>query len=108
MANSFKQMFKSAQIKRPDGRMMIRIDDIHIVDGFNPRDYNSAECKADDEDLFQHLKSGGSVPLLRSKLWIPVASGLSKVIADIARSCAVAKLVFLLIGSPSLSLRAAT
>lgn len=67
MANSFKQMFKSAQIKRPDGRMMIRIDDIHIVDGFNPRDYNSAECKADDEDLFQHLKSGGSVPPIEVK-----------------------------------------
>ncbi|HED1503008.1 TPA: chromosome partitioning protein ParB [Raoultella ornithinolytica] len=67
MANSFKQMFKTAQIKRPDGRMMIRIDDIHIVDGFNPRDYNSAECKADDEDLFQHLKSGGSVPPIEVK-----------------------------------------
>ncbi|EMX0849480.1 chromosome partitioning protein ParB [Pluralibacter gergoviae] len=67
MANSFKQMFKSGQIKRPDGRMLINIDDIHIVDGFNPRDYNSEECKAADEDLFQHLKSGGSVPPIEVK-----------------------------------------
>lgn len=67
MANSFKQMFKSGQIKRPDGRMLISIDDIHIVEGFNPRDYNSPECKADDEDLFQHLKAGGSVPPIEVK-----------------------------------------
>ncbi len=67
MANSFKAMFKSGQIKRPDGRMLISIDDIHIVEGFNPRDYNSPECMADDEDLFQHLKSGGSVPPIEVK-----------------------------------------
>lgn len=67
MANSFKQMFKEGIIKRPDGRMLIRLDDIHIREGFNPRDYNSEECILADEDLFNHLKSGGSVPALEVK-----------------------------------------
>ncbi|EPU1133130.1 chromosome partitioning protein ParB [Klebsiella oxytoca] len=71
MANSFKQMFKEGVIKRPDGRMLIRLDDIHIIDGFNPRDYNSAECKEADEGLFQHLMAGGSVPALEVKALDP-------------------------------------
>lgn len=67
MANSFKQMFKDGVIKRPDGRMLIRLDDIHIIEGFNPRDYNSEKCKEADESLFQHLMAGGSVPPLEVK-----------------------------------------
>ncbi|HEF0022019.1 TPA: chromosome partitioning protein ParB [Citrobacter amalonaticus] len=67
MANSFKQMAKDGVIKRPDGRMLIRLDDIHIIPGFNPRDYNSDECKEADESLYQHLMAGGSVPPLEVK-----------------------------------------
>ncbi|WP_405424110.1 chromosome partitioning protein ParB [Pantoea stewartii] len=67
MANSFKQMAKDGVIKRPDGRMLIRLDDIHIIEGFNSRDYGSPECKEADELLFQHLMSGGSVPALEVK-----------------------------------------
>jgi len=67
MANSFKKMLKDGVIKRPDGRMLIRLDDIHIKEGFNPRDYNSPECKESDETLFQHLMAGGSVPSLEVK-----------------------------------------
>lgn len=67
MANSFKQMFKDGVIKRPDGRMLIRLDDIHIIEGFNPRDYNSEKCKEADESLYQHLMAGGSVPPLEVK-----------------------------------------
>jgi hypothetical protein len=67
MANSFKQMFKDGVIKRPDGRMLIRLDDIHIIEGFNPRDYNSEKCKEADESLYQHLMAGGSIPPLEVK-----------------------------------------
>lgn len=67
MANSFKQMIAQKIIKRPDGRMLVRLDDIHIIDGFNPRDYNSQECKEADESLYQHLMAGGSVPPLEVK-----------------------------------------
>lgn len=67
MANSFKQMIAQKIIKRPDGRMLVGLDDIHVIDGFNPRDYNSEECKEADENLFQHLMAGGSVPPLEVK-----------------------------------------
>lgn len=67
MANSFKKMFKDGVIKRPDGRMLISLDDIHVIEGFNPRDYNSPECKDADESLYQHLLAGGSVPPLEVK-----------------------------------------
>ena len=67
MANSFKQMAKDGVIKRPDGRMLIRLNDIHIIPGFNPRNYDSPECKEADEGLFQHLKEGGTVPALEVK-----------------------------------------
>lgn len=67
MANSFKQMIAQKIIKRPDGRMLVRLDDIHIIEGFNPRNYNSEECKEADESLFQHLMAGGSVPPLEVK-----------------------------------------
>ncbi|WP_342656813.1 chromosome partitioning protein ParB [Pantoea sp. RSPAM1] len=67
MANSFKQMAKEGVIKRPDGRMLIRLDDIHVIEGFNSRDYGSPECQAADESLFQHLMAGGAVPALEVK-----------------------------------------
>lgn len=67
MANSFRAMRKTGVISRSDNGMFISIDDIHIKEGFNSRDYNSPECVAADEDLFQHLMNGGTVPPLEVK-----------------------------------------
>lgn len=71
MANSFKQMIKAGVITRNDSGMFISIDDIHIKEGFNPRDYNSEECRAADEELLNHLMAGGSVPPLEVKAHEP-------------------------------------
>ncbi|WP_273854442.1 chromosome partitioning protein ParB [Serratia liquefaciens] len=61
MANSFKQMFNNGTIKRPDGRMTIQLDDIHVQEGFNKRVENE-HTQAEDEKLFQHLMKGKPVP----------------------------------------------
>jgi ParB family chromosome partitioning protein len=63
MANSFKQMFNNGTIKRPDGRMTIQLDDIHVQEGFNKR-VESEHSLAEDEKLFQHLMRGKPVPPL--------------------------------------------
>ncbi|HDS9331077.1 TPA: chromosome partitioning protein ParB [Klebsiella pneumoniae subsp. pneumoniae] len=63
MANSFKQMIKSGQIKRPDSGMFISIDDIHVKPGFNKREDDERTRLADD-DLFHFLMNGGVVPPL--------------------------------------------
>ncbi|RZF18056.1 ParB/RepB/Spo0J family partition protein [Serratia marcescens] len=67
MANSFKQMAKDGTIKRPDGRMTMRIDDIHVEEGFNKR-IESEQTKDDDERLFQHLMKGRPVPPLEVRV----------------------------------------
>lgn len=54
MANSFKQMAKDGTIKRPDGRMTMNLDDIHVQEGFNKR-VEKEHTLAEDEKLFQHL-----------------------------------------------------
>ncbi|WP_269934829.1 chromosome partitioning protein ParB [Serratia liquefaciens] len=63
MANSFKQMFNNGTIKRPDGRMTMLLDDIHVQEGFNKRVENE-HTLAEDEKLFQHLMKGKQVPPL--------------------------------------------
>jgi ParB-like chromosome segregation protein Spo0J len=67
MANSFKQMAKDGTIKRPDGRMTMNLDDIHVQEGFNKRVENE-HTQAEDEKLFQHLMSGKPVPPLEVRV----------------------------------------
>ena len=55
MANSFKQMTRDGTIKRTDTGMFISLDQIHVREGFNKRE---------DDDLFNYLMNGGSVPPL--------------------------------------------
>ena len=64
MANSFKQMCKKGgPISRRDSGMFISLDDIHIQDGFNKR-IDDERTRQADEELFQFLLSGGTVPPL--------------------------------------------
>ncbi|WP_199635085.1 chromosome partitioning protein ParB [Serratia sp. PAMC26656] len=67
MANSFKQMAKDGTIKRPDGRMTMDLDDIHVQEGFNKRVENE-HSQAEDEKLFQHLMKGKQVPPLEVRV----------------------------------------
>lgn len=67
MANSFKQMAKDGTIKRPDGRMTMNLDDIHVQEGFNKRVENE-HTQAEDEKLFQHLMKGKPVPPLEVRV----------------------------------------
>lgn len=67
MANSFKQMTKDGTIKRPDGRMTMNLDDIHVQEGFNKRVENE-HTQAEDEKLFQHLMKGKPVPPLEVRV----------------------------------------
>ena len=62
-ANSFKLMTRSGIIKRTDTGMFISLDDIHVRDGFNKREDDERTRQADD-DLFNFLMNGGSVPPL--------------------------------------------
>ncbi|WP_368301806.1 chromosome partitioning protein ParB [Kluyvera sichuanensis] len=62
-ANSFKLMTRSGVIKRTDTGMFISLDDIHVRDGFNKREDDGRTRQADD-DLFNYLMNGGSVPPL--------------------------------------------
>lgn len=62
-ANSFKLMTRSGIIKRTDTGMFISLDDIHVRDGFNKREDDERTRQADD-DLFNYLMNGGSVPPL--------------------------------------------
>ncbi|MCM7781206.1 chromosome partitioning protein ParB [Enterobacter ludwigii] len=63
MANSFKQMTKAGVIKRTDTGMFISLSDIHVREGFNKREDDERTRQADD-DLFNYLMNGGSVPPL--------------------------------------------
>lgn len=62
-ANSFKLMTRSGVIKRTDTGMFINLDDIHVREGFNKREDDERTRQADD-DLFNYLMNGGSVPPL--------------------------------------------
>ena len=63
MANSFKMMTRDGTIKRTDTGMFISLDDIHVREGFNKREDDERTRQADD-DLFNYLMNGGSVPPL--------------------------------------------
>ncbi|HHN5631665.1 chromosome partitioning protein ParB [Enterobacter hormaechei] len=64
MANSFKQMTKSGLIKRTDTGMFISLNDIHVREGFNKRHDDDERTRLADDDLFQYLMNGGTVPPL--------------------------------------------
>ncbi|EEW3262267.1 hypothetical protein [Escherichia coli] len=64
MANSFKLMSRDGTIKRTDTGMFISLDDIHVREGFNKRDDNDDRTRLADDDLFEYLMNGGSVPPL--------------------------------------------
>lgn len=64
MANSFKQMTKSGLIKRTDTGMFISLHDIHVREGFNKRHDDDERTRLADDDLFQYLMNGGTVPPL--------------------------------------------
>ncbi|WP_454878631.1 ParB/RepB/Spo0J family partition protein [Serratia inhibens] len=63
MANSFKQMKNNGTLKRTDSGMFIRLDDIHVQDGFNKR-LDDERTQTADDDLFNHLSHGKPVPPL--------------------------------------------
>ncbi|EPP3885743.1 TPA: chromosome partitioning protein ParB [Enterobacter hormaechei] len=63
MANSFKQMTRAGVIKRTDTGMFIALSDIHVRESFNKREDDERTRQADD-DLFNYLMNGGSVPPL--------------------------------------------
>lgn len=64
MANSFKLMSRDGTIKRTDTGMFINLNDIHVREGFNKRDDNDERTRQADDDLFNYLMNGGSVPPL--------------------------------------------
>lgn len=59
--NSFKQMSRNDVIKRRDDGMYIRLEDLHIEEGFNVR-IDDEYTRAGDEALFAHMSEGGYVP----------------------------------------------
>jgi hypothetical protein len=63
MVNSFKQMKNNGTLKRTDSGMFIRLNDIHVQDGFNKR-ADDERTQAADDDLFNHLSHGKPVPPL--------------------------------------------
>lgn len=63
-ANSFKQMTQGGIIKRTDTGMFISLEDIHVRDGFNKRQDDDERTRLADDDLFNYLMNGGSVPPL--------------------------------------------
>ncbi|TXU94709.1 chromosome partitioning protein ParB, partial [Klebsiella michiganensis] len=63
MANSFRQMRDGDVIKRTDSGMFIRIEELHVKPNFNRREDDDRTRQADDE-LFNYLMNGGTVPPL--------------------------------------------
>ncbi|CAI1141028.1 ParB/RepB/Spo0J family partition protein [Serratia ficaria] len=63
MANSFKQMKNNGTLKRTDSGMFIKLDDIHVQEGFNKR-VDDERTQVADDDLFNHLAAGKPVPPL--------------------------------------------
>lgn len=62
MSNSFKQMTRDGSIKRTDTGMFISLDDIFVHEGFNKRHDDDERTRLADDDLFNYLMNGGSVP----------------------------------------------
>lgn len=92
MANSFKQMTRDGTIKRTDTGMFISLDQIHVREGFNKREDDERTRRADD-DLFNYLMNGGSVPRWRLSPVMKVECGLLKDTVGVAAMRAVQKLV---------------
>lgn len=92
MANSFKQMTRDGTIKRTDTGMFISLDQIHVREGFNKREDDERTRRADD-DLFNFLMNGGSVPRWRLSPVMKVECGLLKANVGVAAMRAVQKLV---------------
>lgn len=92
MANSFKQMTRDGTIKRTDTGMFICLDQIHVREGFNKREDDERTRRADD-DLFNYLMNGGSVPRWRLSPVMKVECGLLKVTVVVAAMRVVQKLV---------------
>lgn len=63
MANSINKLIDDKIIKRGKIGMLIRLDDIHVQEGFNPRVEDERSRVADDE-LFEHLFQGKTIPPL--------------------------------------------
>lgn len=63
MANSINKLIDDKIIKRGKNGLLIRLDDIHVQKGFNPRE-DSEVSQAADDDLFNHLSAGKPVPPL--------------------------------------------
>jgi hypothetical protein len=62
-ANSFRQMTRGGIIYRTDAGMFIDIDNIFVKENFNRRE-NDERTQLADEDLYQFLLNGGTVPPL--------------------------------------------
>lgn len=92
MANSFKQMTRDGTIKRTDTGMFISLDQIHVREGFNKREDDERTRQADD-DLFNYLMNGGSVPRWRLSPVMKVECGLLKVTVVVAAMRVVQKQV---------------
>ncbi len=63
MANSINKLIDDKIIKRGKIGMLIRLGDIHVQEGFNPRVEDERSRVADDE-LFDHLFQGKPIPPL--------------------------------------------
>lgn len=63
MANSFNRMIDEKVIKRGKTSLLIRLDDIHIKEGFNRRVDNERYREA-NEETYQYMLKGGKVPNL--------------------------------------------
>ncbi|WP_392586890.1 ParB/RepB/Spo0J family partition protein [Serratia ureilytica] len=63
MANSINKLIDDKIIKRGKTGLLIRLDDIHVQEGFNKR-IDDDRTQAADDDLFNHLLQGKPVPPL--------------------------------------------
>ncbi|TXE26192.1 chromosome partitioning protein ParB [Serratia marcescens] len=63
MANSINKLIDDKIIKRGKNGLLIRLDDIHIQEGFNKR-IESEHSRAADDELFNHLSQGKPIPPL--------------------------------------------
>ena len=91
MANSFKQMKNNGTLKRTDSGMFIKLDDIHVREGFNKR-VDDERTQSADDDLFNHLSSGKPVPPLEVRprdeggVWIVEdTAGTARIYAAVMR-----------------------
>ncbi len=74
MANSINKLIDDKIIKRGKNGLLIRLDDIHIQEGFNKRVESEYSRSADDE-LFNHLSQGKPIPPL--EVWPRDEGGVS-------------------------------